>query len=83
MLSFRGEHGSFFAKNLGTPFVISFMVLLGFNSALVTAGQTTLSNIITMSAYILLAIGIVLQIVSGILSDRHLETREKESIRDD
>ena len=81
MLSFRRKHG-YFAKNLGVPFVISFMALLGVNSALVIAEQTTLSNIVTMSAYILLVIGIVFQIISGILGNKSVESMEKASMRD-
>ncbi len=78
----RKEKVSFLAKNLGAPFVVSFMALIGVNSVFVIAGQTSLSNLVTISAYILLGVGIFLQIISAILVGKYSEHREKASVRD-
>ena len=52
-----------FGENLGAPFIIGFQVLLVACACLLVQGNSVLANDVAVSAYYLLVVGVVLQLV--------------------
>ncbi len=62
--SFTGKAKVYVKDNLGSPFIAGFMSLLVVVAVALSAGLSSLANSISVYAYYLLIVGVILQIVS-------------------
>ena len=66
----------YFRKNLGSPFIIGFQLLLLACAGLLIQGNTVMANEVAVYAYFLLVIGVVLQLIAYV---RHGNMTEEKS----
>ena len=66
----RSRLKGYFKENLGAPFIITFMVMLMMCAGLLIANMEDSANTLATIAYFFLVIGVTLQFVSFIRSER-------------
>ena len=66
----RSRLKGYFKENLGVPFIITFMVMLMMCAGLLIANMEDYANTLATIAYFFLVIGVFLQFISFIKSER-------------
>jgi hypothetical protein len=60
----KASTATYFRENLGAPFIIGFMALLIICAGLLIQGNSNSANELSVYAYYLLVIGVILQLAS-------------------
>jgi len=66
----RSRLKSYLKENLGAPFIITFMIMLMMCAGLLIANMEDSANTLATIAYFFLVIGVLLQFISFIKSER-------------